>query len=238
MPDHKPTLTQSETQFPFEPIQEYVIRTLETLKVFSDPLRQQIIETLIETSKTVKQVATELQLAPTKLYYHVNLLEQHHLITVAQTRVVSGIIEKQYRASAYNFSIHRALLSPVTAPNNPNNNGTMTVLHAMLDPVFTDVSRAIEHGLVDFGDDAEITRKVQIWRALSRMSKADAAEFYRRLEEIAIEFDAKKQHQNPDEEEGSFGLIVGIYPTQTAPKKDTSRTSKSSKKRSARKPSS
>src|SRR3954467_12474429 len=94
------------------PPQLHTITTLDALKVFSDPLRQQIIEALLDDAKTVKQVAVELDLAPTKLYYHVNLLEEHGLIQVTETRIVSGIIEKHYRAAAREFAIERSLLTP------------------------------------------------------------------------------------------------------------------------------
>src|SRR3954467_13426431 len=90
----------------------YTITTLEALKVFADTLRQQIIEALLDGSKTVKQIAAELELAPTKLYYHVNLLEEHGLISVSETRIVSGIIEKHYTAAAHEYYIERSLLTP------------------------------------------------------------------------------------------------------------------------------
>ena len=51
----------------YEPVPELMITTLETLKVFSDPLRQKIIETLMDSAKTVKQIAGELALAPSRL---------------------------------------------------------------------------------------------------------------------------------------------------------------------------
>jgi len=71
---------------------EFVITSLETLKVFSDPLRQQIIETLLDGPRTVKQIAAELNIPPNKLYYHVNLLEAHSLIQVTDTRIVLSLI--------------------------------------------------------------------------------------------------------------------------------------------------
>ena len=37
----------------------HMINTLEALKVFADPLRQQIMESLQDSPKTVKQIAAE-----------------------------------------------------------------------------------------------------------------------------------------------------------------------------------
>src|SRR6266513_2118828 len=84
----------------FEPAPEMVVSNFDTLKVVADPTRLRILEVLIEQPLTVKQVARKLEIAPTKLYYHVNLLEEHGLLTVTASRVVSGIIEKQYRTTA------------------------------------------------------------------------------------------------------------------------------------------
>ena len=76
------------------------ITDLESLKVLADPLRLSILEYLMKPS-TVKRIAEKLGKPPTKLYYHFNLLEQHGLIQLVDTRVVSGIIEKHYQATAF-----------------------------------------------------------------------------------------------------------------------------------------
>ena len=57
-----------------------MINDLESLKVFSDPLRNQIMEILAPEKLTINQIAKKLGLAPSKLYYHINLLEKHGLI--------------------------------------------------------------------------------------------------------------------------------------------------------------
>src|SRR3954452_18438405 len=101
-----------QTQVEFEPQERIVIKDLESLKALSDPLRIQILELMLQGARTVKQIAAELKTTTTKLYYHINLLEQHGLIKVTGTRVVSGIIEKQYRLAAYSIAIDKSLLSP------------------------------------------------------------------------------------------------------------------------------
>ena len=71
--------------------EEYLVTDLETIKIISDPLRVQILEHIGLTSEvgkliTVKEIAEALDIPPTKLYYHINLLEKHDLIRVAETR--------------------------------------------------------------------------------------------------------------------------------------------------------
>lgn len=191
----------------FEPAAQITIQSLDTLKVFSDPLRQQIIEALLDSAKTVKQVASMLHLPPTKLYYHINLLEAHHLIRVTETRVVSGIIEKQYRAAAKSFYIQRSLLSP--GQTDESGDGVDTALNAFFTPVRGEIQRSVQAGVIDMSDDAPLARRLRMWRAMSRMSDADAEVFYKRLEALVEEFDTLDTH---DEEQCVYNLLVVIYP--------------------------
>src|SRR3712207_1417060 len=88
-----------------DPKDIYFISDLETLKVVSDPLRLRILECFRGVPATVKDVAAALDMPPTRLYYHVNQLEERGLIHVVETRVVSGIIEKHYQTTAYRLTV-------------------------------------------------------------------------------------------------------------------------------------
>ena len=81
------------------------IDSLETLKVLSDPLRIQLVAAIRARNEqaelaTVKYLAERFDRSPKKLYYHINLLEKHQLIEVADTRLVSGIVEKDIIAAS------------------------------------------------------------------------------------------------------------------------------------------
>jgi DNA-binding transcriptional ArsR family regulator len=96
--------------------EEYVITDLETLKIASDPLRVRIIELFALASEkggsmTVKELAEQIEMPPTKLYYHVKLLEEHSLIQVVDTQVVSGIIEKHYQLRARSITVDERIFS-------------------------------------------------------------------------------------------------------------------------------
>ena len=199
-----------------QPAPLHTITTLEALKVFSDPLRQQIIESLLDGAKTVKQVAAELELAPTKLYYHVNLLEEHGLIQVTETRIVSGIIEKHYMAAAREFFIERSLLTP---GQTSGDEALEAVFSAMIEPIRNDLHKSLQQGLIDNSENAPAHRKFRMWRAMSRISPEKADAFYARLEALVEEFNAFKDDGNHAEEQ-HYGLLIGIYPTPTpTPKK-------------------
>ena len=64
----------------------------------ADPLRIRIGMLLLDADMTVKELAAALGVPPTRLYYHVRILEEQGLIEVAQRRMVSGIEERRYRA--------------------------------------------------------------------------------------------------------------------------------------------
>jgi len=199
----------------FQPAPKFRITTLETLKVFSDPLRQQIIEALLDGSKTVKQVAAELDLAATKLYYHVNLLEEHGLIRVTDTRIVSGIIEKHYQSAALSFEINRPLLTP---GQDSGDDAIDTAIDAMIEPIRGDIHKAFKQGAIDMRDDSAPYQKLRMWRATSPLTAEEAAEFYRRLEALVAEFNAFREGDSSTDD-SSWGLMAGIYPVATKPKK-------------------
>ncbi len=195
-----------------QPAPLHTITTLEALKVFSDPLRQQIIEALLDGPKTVKQVAAELDLAPTKLYYHVNLLDEHKLIQVTDTRIVSGIIEKHYLASAREYWIERSLLTP---GKNMTDEGLEIAFDAIIEPIRTDLHKSLKQGLIDTSEGAPEQHKLRMWRAMSHLSEEQAAAFYARLDLLIDEFSAFKE---ADTDGQHYGLLIGIYPA-TSPKK-------------------
>src|SRR6476659_4332264 len=105
---------QELTEETFEPASELVIADLDALRVIADPLRIQILQVTAEEPRTVKQIAGMVNIPPTKLYYHINALEEHGLLRVVSTRLVSGILEKQYRAAAMSMRFDRRLLASGT----------------------------------------------------------------------------------------------------------------------------
>lgn len=92
-----------------EPNPELWVEDVETIKVMADKRRLAVLR-LMQQPTTVNAVANELQIAPSKLYYHVNLLEKHGLIRVIDHNIDSGIVEKIYQVTAYQFKLVNPLL--------------------------------------------------------------------------------------------------------------------------------
>ncbi|HEU4965812.1 MAG TPA: winged helix-turn-helix domain-containing protein [Bacilli bacterium] len=89
------------------------IQSLEQVRAISDPLRIAIITQLVKGEYTGKQLGTELGLAASKVHYHLKELEHHQFVEVVRTEEKNGILQKFYRAVAYDFRFSDDLLPSV-----------------------------------------------------------------------------------------------------------------------------
>ncbi|MDZ4768453.1 MAG: helix-turn-helix domain-containing protein [Chloroflexota bacterium] len=185
----------------------HVIATLEALKVFADPLRQHILETLFDGARTVKQIAADLNMAPTKLYYHINLMEEHGLLRVTDTRIVSGIIEKQYDVSASGYLIKRSLLAP---GQTDDDGGLDTAIDALIEPLRADMRNSIATGLVDLTLEPADNHRFKINRSVWSMKPERADAFYARLNSLLEEFTGE---DDEGEDAGNYSMVLFFYPT-------------------------
>ena len=99
------------------------ITSVETIKVLSDSTRLEIMKYVGEKNKrdelcTVKELAKLMDVSPTKLYYHIKQLEEKELLVVGNTRIVSGIIEKQYQVAAMNIALSQSALTAHEGPKD------------------------------------------------------------------------------------------------------------------------
>lgn len=195
------------------PLPELLIADLETVRIIADPTRLRILELLVMEAQPVKRLAASLNLPQTKLYYHINLLEEHGLIRVVGTRVVSGIIEKQYGAVARSYRVDEALL----ALGAPGEETVDMVFGTLVDSLRHDLRRSLSAGLIERRDDAPEERKLTLGRVPMRLTPARAAELHRRLADLIKEY-----CPNPDEQGGPapdtrlYQLFVAYFPTYVA----------------------
>jgi DNA-binding transcriptional ArsR family regulator len=190
-----------------QPEDVFIIDSLETLKVVADPLRLKILELLRGAPHTVKQLGAALRTPLKKLYYHVNLLEEHGLIRVASTRVVSGIIEKQYQVTAYRLSVDRALL----APDDTAGDSLDAFLSMILDHAKSEIKKSVRAGLIEVSENKSLQQRgLLLGRRWIRMSPARADEFLLRLKELEREFETAQ----PGEETLLYEILLGLYPTE------------------------
>lgn len=197
-----------ETQPDFIPADMSLVDDLETLKVLADPLRLRIRELMFEPT-TVKQVAAALELPPTKLYYHINLLEKHGLIVLVDTRIVSGIIEKHYQVASRRVQVAKHLLSPSEEPDNP---GLELTLNTFFGNVREDLMNAIQSGAVEWDDEGERHEGLSLYTGTMRLTPSQAAQLYADLEELLNHYNELSHQQEHQPEARYYRTLTVLFP--------------------------
>jgi DNA-binding transcriptional ArsR family regulator len=198
----------------FQPADKLAITSLETVKVLSDPLRLQILEQMLAQPVTVKQLAAELKLPQTKLYYHMNMLEEHGLVRVVSTRVVSGIIEKMYWVTAYSIELDKTLFA---APGGKGiSDEVNSLLQTMFDGVRIDLNRSVAAGLVDItkvsaDEDSEPKHAILV-RSRAHVPEDKVEELYKKMRALVEEFGSYESYDT-DNHDPVHGLMVVMFPT-------------------------
>lgn len=98
-----------------QPIEELWLHDIETIKIYADPRRLEIIK-LMQKPTTVKEISDRLDIAPSKLYYHIKLLRDHGLIQEVGHNIESGIVEKIYQVRARHFKMVNPLINAEVPP--------------------------------------------------------------------------------------------------------------------------
>jgi DNA-binding transcriptional ArsR family regulator len=183
-----------------DPLSTRVVRDVETLKALSDPLRLAILGILMDGAhtapkvRTVKELAAELDEPTTKLYRHIKQLEARGLIEVAETRVVSGIVEHRYRAGQQTIYMHPDMFGP----DDVGLDDAATALAAAMDDYRNEFVAAVRTGRAWFDDQPpeESFRKVVAMVNSVSVSPAEAAGFRDRL--AALVDDIAASRHDPD----------------------------------------
>lgn len=198
-----------ETEFERIPI--FMINDLETLKVFTDPLRIQILEILEPAPQTVKFVAESLGLSSSRLYYHFNLLESTGLIAVAWTRTVNNIIEKFYWVTAEEIEINRDIMN-FSSDEGAEDIGR--VVSATLDATRDDFVRSLQARRFNLDHGAEPNPKEAIaFRVKKRIKDKTFQEYQLKVKELIQEFQALPEEDSSDPDANVFSVAYFLYPS-------------------------
>jgi DNA-binding transcriptional ArsR family regulator len=187
--------------------ESFKITDIESLKAITHPMRLQLLERL-KQPQTVKELAAALDTPPTKLYYHVNLLEEKGFIQVVDTQIVSGIIEKQYQAVARQYQIDDNLLSTTSDDEGQ--------VDALLSSFFTMAQRefqqSVRAGLVNLKEKGQ-PHKGSLLRANLHLSEEQARAFYDRFDTLLKEYESLSQENEAMAENGRYSLTLAFFPT-------------------------
>jgi hypothetical protein len=202
----------------------FTIRDLETLKVLSDPLRMDILRFVsIANQKgrfaTVKEIADELEMPNTKLYYHINLLEKHGLLVVGDTQIVSGIIEKQYQIVAEDISVGKHILSTDEDAGDEQLDEVLETISSLLDKAHSDFKKSLKTILgekraeKEGGPPARKEIKMHLQSNEMFLTEAQAAEMKQRLNALMENYDKlSTKNLQKDAQATFFGFQVLLTP--------------------------
>lgn len=175
------------------------VDNLETLKVLSDPTRLEIMKHIGAENRrghlcTVKQAAKLMSVSPTKLYYHIKLLEEQGLIIVGDTRVVSGIIEKQYQVVAHDIRLSQNVLSTQEGPKGKALEGALNSIEQVVRNSINNTRTSLltiyeeERAAEEGGPPARKQVAMSIFRDDFLLTHEQAIDFENRLAELNTEF--------------------------------------------------
>lgn len=191
-----------------KPVEVLVISDLAVLRVLADGLRLQVLEAFGHTRgvpRSVKEVATEIGQSATKLYYHVNLLEEHGLLLVAASRLVSGILEKKYVPAAKQFSVDKTLLRTADGDGTESLDVLGRTVETILLSTAEDFKRAVTAGTTGLGDDEAPPRRSVLSKSNVRLRPEAAAKVIELLESLT------KTEDDEGEDAEVYSLTLAFF---------------------------
>lgn len=202
------------------------ITSVETLKVISDPRRMDILRQVGILNRkgnrcTVKELGKLMEMPPTKLYYHVNMLEEHGLLVVGDTKIVSGIIEKHYQVCAMNIGVSPDLMG---MNDTEDRHGQLTQILSSIEGLMknsienlnTSLQTIYEEGKLDEeeGIPARDQMAMDVRSDELVLTREQAKDYIEKLAEIHNEFsDLSDQNITAESDEMLyFGVLEMIAP--------------------------
>ena len=189
---------------------QHRIADLEVLRTIADPLRLRLFEELVNGPQTVKAVASRLGLAPSRLYYHVNLLEEAGLIRVVRERLVGNLVEKLYQSVARRLEIAPDLLS-FRERGGRENIASLAV--SSLDATREDLLRSLDARRDALSRGApEHPRSIVVTRRTARIPDSVAEVLEARVVQLLQDFEAARVESADDQGGHEYALAIAFYP--------------------------
>lgn len=167
------------------------LTTPEQVKAIAGPLRTTILGLLHERAATVTELAAALHRPKSTVAHHVNVLVDTGLVRVVRTRRVRAIEERFYGRTARMF--YAGLGELEYSEGLP------------LD--FNDFEVAAKESAAAYQ-----SRRLRAFIRHARISKAQAAEFWKHVQQLVQELD-----RLPRTGDTTYGFAVGLYPMTDYP---------------------
>lgn len=183
-------------------LESFEIETVEVFDSLNNPTRLRILRRLQEPS-SIREVAEALDVPPTRLYYHFNLLEEVGVIRVVETRKVGAMLQKVYQAVAKTFRP-----SPGLATDNPDPKRLAKITASVLDGARLDAEEALEKYFESVRRGENVDPIGSIGRSIAHLSPKRAQEVIQRLEKmLAEDFDSDESDEGTE-----YGFTYAFFP--------------------------
>src|SRR5688500_16607857 len=179
-----------------------VIEDPAALKAISDPMRLRLLELLTGEPRTVKYLAKVVGVRPNRLYYHVRMLEEHGLVQVTGTRLVSGIVERHYQATARSFVVGPSLAAGVGVASG--------MVHQVLDMTRRELDAYMAARPEPIDDD----ERVMLGRHPLRLAPERRRQLVARIESLFAEFGSNDAASGESGADGAVTVaaLIALYP--------------------------
>lgn len=175
------------------------ISSLDQIEALSNPLRIRILRNA-GVPVTVAELAERLDVPPTRLYYHVNLLVDQGMLVQVDQRKSGARIERIYQRTADNFRLGAELIEQIDDPAE----AARAAVAVVLDPTRAECE--------DFLAEAFAGRvgSGTFGRTVVRLTDDQVQEFVERLESLFEEMRAVSKSDS----RRSFSYTVALVPIE------------------------
>ena len=186
-----------------EPLEVLEIEDIEVFEVLNNSTRLRIMRQLTEPH-SIREVAEALEVPPTRLYYHFNLLEEAEAIRVVETRKVGAMLQKVFQITARGFRPSKKLTEGDHAPHELAKISAAVVL----DGARLDAEEALTRHFEQLVETGDSDLHGSLGRSIAFFTEEEAREFSEKLEQWL------KENWDPaDRTDGvEFGLAYVFFP--------------------------
>lgn len=177
----------------------YALQTVQQMHTLADGLRLRIFDRLTREAMTATQLGEALELAPSKMHYHVRELERVGLVTLVATREKGGILEKYYRAVARSVSVPSHLLRAVPPDES------LAVAGELLDMIRAEFMQALSRALQALQAPEQAREKAALSHELLWMTDDEFSQAFSQIQAIFAAY--KNPRGLAGERERCFALI-------------------------------
>jgi DNA-binding transcriptional ArsR family regulator len=189
------------------PAEVFWLETAEHFDILSDSTRLEMIE-LLARPHSVAELASQMRVPRTRLYHHINLLEEAGMIRVVDTRQAGAQTEKLYQVSAHAFQPSKDYLDKALPREK-----AQAVLASIFGTTEADFIRSVEEGTVTF-EDQSASRRMHIRRGLLLLDEARLHEFIAELEEVYSKYDTATDDLDSIPDDAQVVATVSlVYPS-------------------------